>query len=60
MSNKITARLPYGITTETSQISTLQIPGLRKKARKIHISPKMKTVPLISLGSYVMMYVPSN
>ena len=35
---------------EPSRIATLQLPGLRKQARQIHIFPKMKTDPLISLG----------
>ena len=50
MSKDITSRLPDDITTESSHIATLQLPGLSKQARKIHITPKTKTDPLISLG----------
>ena len=46
----MTARLPNVIKMESSHIATLQIPGLRKQARQIHIFPKMKTAPLILLG----------
>ena len=34
---------------ESSYIATLQLPGLRKQARQIHVLPKMKTSLLISL-----------
>ena len=47
MSNEMTARLPDGSTMESSHIATLQIPGIIKKARQIHIFPKIKTDPLI-------------
>ena len=50
MSNKITARLPDGSTMDSSHIATLQLSGLRNQARQIHIFPKIKTAPLISLG----------
>ena len=49
MSDNITARLTYGSTMESSHLATLQIPGLSKKTRKIHIFPEMKTSPLLSL-----------
>ena len=49
MSNKMTARLQDGSKIDSSQIATLQLSGLRKKAKKTHIFPKMKTFPLISL-----------
>ena len=45
----MTARIIDGITMDSSQVATLQIPGLSKKARQIHILPKMQTSPLISL-----------
>ena len=35
---------------ESSHIATLQLPGLSKKARHIHIFPKTRTAQLISLG----------
>ena len=35
---------------ESSHIATLQLPGLIKQARQIHIIPKIKTAQLISLG----------
>ena len=50
MSNEMTARIPDGSTTESSHIAKLQIPGLSKQVRHIHIYPKMKTAPLLSLG----------
>ena len=50
ISNDITERLSDGSTTEPSHIATLQLPGLSKRARQIHIYLKMKTSPLISLG----------
>ena len=46
----MTERLPYGITMESSHIATLHLTGLSKKARQIHIIPKMKTTSLILLG----------
>ena len=50
MENNMKARLPYEITMEYTHIATLQLPGLIKQARQIHIFPKMQTAPLISLG----------
>ena len=50
MENDAKARLPYGSTTYYTNIATIQIPGLSKQARKIHIFPKMQKSPLISLG----------
>ena len=49
ISNYMTARLSYGTTIESSHIATLQIPGISKQARQIHILPKIKTSPLILL-----------
>ena len=40
MSNNMTSRLPDGRTTESLHVATLQIPGLTKKYRKMHISQK--------------------
>ena len=51
---KITARQPDESTMEPLHITTLQLSGLSKQSRKIHIFPKMKTAPLISL---VVLYV---
>ena len=48
--NKTKARLPDGRAMESTHIATLQLPGLSKLARQIHIFPKMQTAPLISLG----------
>ena len=48
--NYMTARLPYGSTMESSHIAPIQIADISKQARQIHISPKMKISPLISLG----------
>ena len=48
--NDTTLRLQDGITMESSNIAALQIPGLSKQARQIHIYPKIKTAPLLSLG----------
>ena len=49
ISNEMTEILPDGITMESSHIATLQLPGLSKKSRQIHIYPKMKIASLISL-----------
>ena len=50
MPNTINAILPYGIKMELSHVATLQLPGLTKKSKNIHIIPKMRTFPLIFLG----------
>ena len=50
VSNEITARLPDMSTMESSHLMTLQLPGIIKQDRRIHIFPQMKTAPLISLG----------
>ena len=49
ISKDMTSRLPYRSTMELSHVVTLHIPGLSKQARQIHISPRKKTDPLISL-----------
>ena len=41
ISNDIKTRLPYVSTMESSHIATLQIPGLSKKSRQIHILPRI-------------------
>ena len=43
----ITLRLIDGNTMELSHAMTLQIPGITKKTRQIHIFPKIRTVSLI-------------
>ena len=48
--NEIKARLPDGITMESTHIATLQIPRISKLSIQIHIYPKIQTAPLISLG----------
>ena len=48
--NDINARLPDGRTMESTHIETLQLTGLSKQGRNIHILPKMQTFPLRSLG----------
>ena len=50
MSREMIERLPDRITTDSSHIATLQLPGINKKSRKIHIFPKARTAPLILLG----------
>ena len=50
MSTEMATRLPEGSKMESSRIVTLQQPGLSKQVRQIHILPKIKTAPLISLG----------
>ena len=50
MSAEMIARLQDGSTMESSQISALQITGLRKQSRQIHIDIKINISPLISLG----------
>ena len=52
MPNEMTAKLPDGITMESLRIVTLQLPGIIKQAIQIHIFPKMRTSPLISLGVF--------
>ena len=49
MDNGMRSRIPYGSTMELTYIATLQLPGIIKLARQIHILPKMQTAPLISL-----------
>ena len=49
ISTETTERLPDGITMYSSHIATLQLPGLRNQAMHIHVFPKMKTAPLISV-----------
>ena len=44
------ARLTDVSTMELTHIATLQLPGLSRLARQIHIFPKMQTSPLILLG----------
>ena len=39
MSNEMKARITDGRIMESSHIETLQIPGLSKQARQIHILP---------------------
>ena len=43
-------RLTDGITMESPHVATLQLPGLTKTSRQIHIPPKMIKPPLILLG----------
>ena len=50
ISKDTTPRLPDESTTESSQIAKIQLPGLIKQYRKIHIYPKMRTSSLIELG----------
>ena len=47
MDNEMKAILTDGSTMDSTHISTLQLPGLSKPARQIHVFPKMKTAPLI-------------
>ena len=50
MSKKITEMLPDGSKMEFSYVATIQLSGLTRKYRQIHISPKIRTAPLVSLG----------
>ena len=50
ISNAMTSIMTDGIIMESSHIATLQIPGIIKQAGHIHIYPKIKKSPLISLG----------
>ena len=50
ISNSMTARLTYGRKMEALYIAKIHITGLSKQASQIHIYPKLKTAPLISLG----------
>ena len=47
---KMTSRIIDGSTIESSQITTLELPGIIKQASQIYIFPKIKTTPLIQLG----------
>ena len=49
MENDMKSRLPDGITPDSTNISTLHIPGISKQARQIHIPPKMQITPWISM-----------
>ena len=42
MLTEITERLVYGITMESSHITTLRIPGISKQEKQIHISQKLR------------------
>ena len=48
--NNMIERLPHGSTIESSHVATLQLPGITRKSRQVHIYPKMITAPIISLG----------
>ena len=50
ISNDMIARMPDGITMDSSHIATLQLPGLSKQDMQIHFFPQIKTPLLISLG----------
>ena len=50
MDNEMKLRLPDGSTMDSTHIATLQLPGISRLARQIHIFPKIPTAPLISLG----------
>ena len=50
MSKHITARLPDITTMESSHVATIHIPGLTRKSRKNHITPKFRAYTPISLG----------
>ena len=50
MENEMKVRLSDGSTVESTHIATLDLPGLRKQVRHIHIFQQMQTAPLISLG----------
>ena len=47
MENEMKARLLYGSTMESTNMETIQLPGLSKQVRHIHILPKIQTSPLI-------------
>ena len=46
----MTSGLPDCSKMEYSHLEKIHIPGLIKQARQIHIYPKTKTAPIISLG----------
>ena len=50
MDIEMKARLPDGSTMESTHIATLQLPGVSRLVRQIHIFPKIQIAPLISLG----------
>ena len=41
MDNEMKTRLPDGITMESTNVATLQLLGLSRLARQIHIFPKI-------------------
>ena len=45
--NDMKEGLPDGSTMESTHIATLQLPGLGKQVRQIHICPNIQTDPLI-------------
>ena len=49
MENDMKATLPYGRPVDSKHVATLQLPGIIKQARHIHIFPKVQTDPIISL-----------
>ena len=52
ISNYMTTRLPYESTMDSLHIATLHISGISKQESQIHIFPKIKIAPLISLGVF--------
>ena len=50
MSNNIASKLPDWIKIESSHVVTIQLPGISKQDSQIHIFPKMRIAPLMSLG----------
>ena len=49
MSNYMKVRLLDVSTMESSNVAILQLPGISKQVRHIHIFPQMQSAPLISL-----------
>ena len=60
MKNYMKARLTEGSTMESTHIAILQLPGLSRQMRQIHIFQKIQTPQLISLGVYVMIDATSH
>ena len=60
ISNKMSVRIPYGSTIESSHVATLQLPVLTKKIDNLKFIKKLGQIHSYHWGSYAMMYAPSH
>ena len=54
------ARLPDVSTMESTHISTLQLPGISKQVRQIHISPQNADIPINVVRSFIWWWIHHN